>query len=168
MRVIPHTSRFWVGLLLTLTLSGCTGDDQPAITAKRIAPDFTLTLFNGQEFKLSQHQGHPVIINFFASWCIPCGEEAPVLEAAYQELKPQGVVFVGVAGQDTPSKAEGFVKKWGMTFPTGLDATGKILEAYGVYGMPTTFFIDRAGVINDLHIGGVTKELIHYELAKMH
>lgn len=158
---------YWLLLLATLTLSGCFGENQPA-NEKRVAPDFTLPLFNGGEFKLKQHLGNPIIINFFASWCIPCGEEAPMLEEAYQELSKKGVVFVGVAGQDTQTKAEEFVKKHGMTFPTGLDATGKILEAYGVYGMPTTFFIDRKGVISDLHIGSITRELIRYELEKIH
>lgn len=159
--------RLWFGLLLALTLSGCFDDAPSTLQAKRSAPDFTLKLFDGGEFKFSQYLGHPVIINFFASWCVPCGEEASALETAYQELSKQGVIFVGIAGQDTQSKAEGFVKKHGLTFPTGLDASGKILAAYGVYGMPTTFFIDRQGVISDLHIGGVTRELINYELAKI-
>ena len=160
--------RHLLPLLLITTCSfliqAC-GDPPPE--EKSPAPDFTLDLFDGGQWRLGDHKGHPVIINFFASWCVPCGEEAPLLENGYQEFRKKGVLFVGVATQDTESKAKGFVKKHGFTFPTGLDASGKIREAFGVYGLPTTFFIDQQGIISYLHIGGVTKDLIQYELEKI-
>ncbi len=163
----PGFSRPLLGLLAVcaLLLSGCEEESPP--TSKSPAPDFTLDLFTGGQFKMAEHKGQPVVINFFASWCVPCGEEAPVFETGYHEYRQKGVRFVGVASQDTESKAKGFVKKHGLTFPTGLDHTGKIREAYGVFGMPTTFFVDRNGIINELHVGGVTKDLMKYELDKI-
>jgi cytochrome c biogenesis protein CcmG, thiol:disulfide interchange protein DsbE len=155
-------------LAVMLGLQGCwQGDDNLPPVEKSPAANFTLKLFDGGEFKMAEHAGHPVFVNFFASWCIPCGEEASDLEAGYQEYKDKGVRFVGVASQDTESKAKGFVKKHALTFPTGLDDTGKIREAYGVFGMPTSFFIDRKGIISYLHIGGVSKDLLKYELDKL-
>lgn len=151
---------------LSFLLHGC--GEAPPPEQKSPAPDFTLDLFEGGKWRLNDHKGHPMIINFFASWCVPCGEEAPLLENGFQEFSKKGVRFIGVASQDTESKARGFVKKYGFTFPTGLDATGEIREAYGVYGLPTTFFIDKKGIISYLHIGGVTKELMQYELEKLY
>lgn len=164
---IPRpVARVGVLMLCTVLLAGCQ-EEAPPPTAKSPAPDFTLNLFAGGQFKMAEHKGHPVIINFFASWCVPCGEEAPTFEQGFQEYREKGVRFVGVASQDTESKARGFVEKHGLTFPTGLDHTGKIREAYGVFGMPTTFFVDKNGVINDLHVGEVTKELMKYELDRI-
>ena len=158
----------WLSLWLVATLflvQGC--KEEPLATVKSRAPDFTLELFEGGTVSLQDYKGHPVILNFFASWCVPCGEEAPAFEAGYQEFQAKGVRFVGVASQDTHSKAKAFVEKHGLTYPSGLDARGVIREAYGVFGMPTTFFIDKEGLIHYLHVGGVTKELMRYELEKI-
>ncbi len=89
------------------------------------------------------------------------------METAYQELKPQGVVFVGVVGQDTERNAKQFIQKHHITFPTGLDTTGKIMATFEVYGMPTTLFIDPTGHITARHIGTLSKVLIQQELDKM-
>ncbi len=168
--IMKARSLHWLLLLLLgLGLHGCFGGDDsgPPTVGKTQAADFTLELFEGGSFKMAEHTGKPMFINFFASWCIPCGEEAADLEAGYHEYSKKGVQFVGIASQDTESKARGFVKKHGITFPTGLDDTGKIREAYGVFGMPTSFFIDKKGIISYLHIGGVSKDLLKYELDKL-
>jgi cytochrome c biogenesis protein CcmG/thiol:disulfide interchange protein DsbE len=107
-----------------------------------------------------------VIINFFASWCIPCKAEAPALEAVFQEYRRRKVAVLGIAVQDTEAKAMGFVEEHGLTFPTGLD-DGKIKESYGVFGVPTTYFIDGEGFIRYTHAGAVTEDLLKYELEKL-
>ena len=148
-------------LLLIPVLNACDEDGEPEAAA-----DFTLQLFDGGSFRLSEHRGAPVIVNFFASWCIPCIAEAPALEAVFQEYRGRGVKVLGIAVQDTESKAMGFVKEHGLTFPAGLDA-GEIKESYGVFGVPTTFFIDKEGFIRYTHAGRVTEDLLRHELEKL-
>ena len=152
--------------LVIAVIQGCSTDSNKTVQ-KEPASDFTLELFNGELFHLNTHKGKPVVINFWASWCIPCREEMPVLEKAYKEYKKKGVVFIGISVQDTETKAREFVKEFQVSFPTGIDMTGVIRDSYRVYGLPTTFFIDREGKIDYLHVGGVNEELLKYELEKL-
>ena len=140
---------------------------KPPAEKKEPAPDFTLALLDGKKFHLGDHKGKPVMINFFASWCLPCREEMPVIEKIVQEYGPRGVVFLGVAVDDTEKKMQDFVARYGVTFPVGLDKTSEIQKAFGLYGIPTTYFIDKQGVINYFHSGTVTEELLQHELNKL-
>jgi thiol-disulfide isomerase/thioredoxin len=152
-----------VGLLL---LSGCSEEHQTEPAEKEIAPDFVLKLFDGRDFRLSDHKGKPVFINFWASWCIPCAEEAPAIEQVYKEYSKKGVVFVGIAISDTETKAREFVDRFKLSFATGLDP-GEIHKSYPLYGVPSTLFVDKQGKINYLHMGGVTEALIRHEIDKL-
>ncbi|MBT4160513.1 MAG: TlpA family protein disulfide reductase [Gammaproteobacteria bacterium] len=156
-------------LVLALFTAGCSEETSRVAsdTPLEPAPDFNLTLLEGGDFKLSNHRGKPVVVNFFASWCVPCGAESPVLDQVYQDYKSDGVAFVGVAVNDTEAKALEFIERYGITFPAGLDDTGEIKDAFGVYGMPTTYFIDGNGMISYLHAGGVTERLMEHEIDKM-
>jgi len=155
------------GLLLALVAAGLLFSSGDAVTEKKVAADFSLELLDSGTFRLSDHKGSPVMINFFASWCHPCREEIPALVAIRNEYKPKGVFFLGIAIDDTEKDVKKFIKQLGFTFPIGLDKTGKIKDAFGVYGLPTTFFIDKKGLINYFHPGGVTKDLLRYELDKL-
>jgi cytochrome c biogenesis protein CcmG/thiol:disulfide interchange protein DsbE len=137
------------------------------IAEKEVAADFSLQLFDGRTFTLSKHKGDAVVVNFFASWCIPCKAEAPVLEAMHREYFEKRVIFLGVAIKDTDSAARGFVEKHGLSFPTGLDKDQTVKQSFGVYGLPTTFFIDGNGLIAYTHSGAMTEELIKHELDKI-
>ncbi len=155
-------------ILLMPLVQGCDENAETAETAeKEVAADFTLQLFDGGTFTLSKHQGEAVVVNFFASWCIPCRAEAPALEAVHREYFEKKVIFLGVAIKDTDSAAKGFVKKYTLSFPTGLDKDEKVKESFGVYGLPTTFFISRSGLITYTHSGAMTEELIKHELDKI-
>ncbi len=134
---------------------------------KEFAADFTLQLFDGRTFTLSKHKGEAVVVNFFASWCIPCRAEASALEAVHREYFEKKVIFLGIAIKDTDTGARGFVKKYALSFPTGLDKEQKLGRIFGVYGLPTTVFIDATGFINYTHSGAVTGELIKHELDKL-
>lgn len=145
-------------------IQGCS--EEPA-DKKEVAPSFSLELFDGKSFKSSEYKGKPMLVNFFASWCLPCAEEAPVLERMSRVYGPQGIAFVAIAIDDTEEKAKGFIEKHGISFSSGIDKTGKTKDAFGVYGVPTTFFIGQDGLINYLHAGGLTEVLLIHELDKL-
>ena len=106
------------------------------------APAFQLPVLGGGTLSSLDLKGVPVVINVWASWCIPCREEAPVLEAAYEKFKARGVRFVGVDYNDTESDAAGFVKEFGITYPSVRDTDGTLARSMGVSGVPETFFVD--------------------------
>ena len=156
------------GLLITRGGAGNESFSSKASSEKKdSAPNFTFKLLDGKDFHLSDYKGKPVLINFFASWCLPCREEMPVLEKIVQAYGPKGVIFLGIAIDDTEDKMKDFVAKYGVTFPVGLDKTATIQKSFGIYGIPTTYFIDKQGVINYSHSGSVTEELLQHELDKL-
>ncbi len=109
------------------------------------APDFTLTTLDGGQIKLSSLKGRVVVVNFWASWCGPCREEAPVLERVWQQYKDKDVVVVGVAYTDTEKNAKAYLQEFNNSYPNGLDIGTKISEMYNIQGVPETFIIDRDG-----------------------
>lgn len=119
------------------------------------APDFTLNTFDGQTLRLSDLRGKAVVVNFWASWCIPCRAEAPVLEGLWREYRERGVVFVGVAYLDTDTEARKFIAEFGLTYPNGPDIGTRIATAYRLKGVPETFFVDAAGLLRGVYIGPV-------------
>lgn len=123
----------------------------------REAPDFTLNLFDGGTFTLSEHRGQPVVMNIWASWCDPCWDEAPVLEEGWRSYRDQGVVFVGVNFDDSRGDAEAFLEQFDITYPNGPDESDIYLQ-YGATGTPETFFIDRDGVIVQRFMGPLNAE----------
>lgn len=150
-----------------LFIQACNKESAAPAGAKEAAPDFNIELFDGGNFRLSDQKGKVVVINFFASWCVSCGEETPTLEKAAHQYPPEKVAFLAIAVDDTEKKARAFLQKNGLTIPAGLDKTGKIKDDYGLYGMPTTFFIGKDGKINYLHAGVVTEDLLRHEIGKL-
>jgi len=126
----------------------------------RQAPDFTLQMFSGESLRLSDLRGKPVMVNFWASWCPPCREEAPLLEDAWREYSRQGVVFVGVNVWDGDKDARTFLSEYNITYPNGRDSGTGIAIDYGLSGIPETFFIDRQGDITRKWLGPVTEETL--------
>jgi cytochrome c biogenesis protein CcmG/thiol:disulfide interchange protein DsbE len=111
------------------------------------APDFTMTTYDGQDYRLSDLRGKVVIVNFWASWCIPCHDEAPALQRVYERYKDRGVEMLGVAYTDTDTNALAFIDKYDMTYPTGPDTGTRISDRYNIIGVPETFVIDQQGNI---------------------
>ncbi len=121
------------------------------------APAFALELYGGGELSVGPDLGKPVVLNFWASWCPPCREESPLLERAWRQYEDRGVLFVGVDTQDTEEDALAYIDEFGLTFPNGLDADGEITVAYGVVGLPVTFFIGGDGVVKRRWVGALTE-----------
>ena len=120
-----------------------------------VAPDFTLPrLGPGEKINLAALRGKAVVINFWASWCHPCKQEVPRLEAAYRQWGGKDVVFIGIDAQDFVGDAKRFAAKLGITYPLVHDAPGGTVDRYGVTGYPETFFIDRRGRVVPPHIVG--------------
>ena len=155
------------GFLITQGMKPNEAAAKAPLEKKELAPAFALELMDGNKFDLNGHKGKPILINFFASWCLPCREEMPVLQKIVHEYQPKGVIFLGVAVDDTEKKMKEFIARYGVTFPVGLDKTAEIQKSFGLYGIPTTYFIDKKGVINYFHSGTVTEELLRHELDKL-
>lgn len=140
--------------LLVLVGIGLTRAQQGGVTRGQPAPDFTLTSFEGEEFTLSKMRGKVVLVNFWASWCVPCEDEAEALESAWEHFQDRGdVLFLGVDYSDTETKALAFLQRFGVTYPNAPDLGTRVSQAYGITGVPETFIIDKTGTISFVMIG---------------
>jgi cytochrome c biogenesis protein CcmG/thiol:disulfide interchange protein DsbE len=126
-----------------------------------------LTLFGGRTLALEALRGKVVMIDFWASWCPPCRQEAPVLAQVYEEYKGKGVEFVGVDIWDSRSEALKFIDRYGVTYPSGLDGKGIIAIDYGVSGIPEKYFIDRNGLLVKKFIGPMDEAKLKQVLDEM-
>ena len=140
-----------------------TGGAPPANASPRegfSAPDFTLDLLGGGQVTLSELRGKVVMVNLWASWCPPCRAEMPTLQRVYEANRARGVEILAVntTFQDTQADAAEFVRAFGLTFPIPLDRTGEVSRSYLLRALPTTFFIDRKGVIRQVVLGGPMSE----------
>lgn len=122
----------------------------------RAAPDFALTTIGGETLSMHELRGEVVILNFWASWCVPCREEAPLLERTRRAYEGRGLRVVGVLYQDAQADAAAFAEQYGLGYPSVIDPDGRTAIDYGVIGIPASFLIDREGVIRALQIGPYT------------
>jgi cytochrome c biogenesis protein CcmG/thiol:disulfide interchange protein DsbE len=143
-----------VGATLVVIMLGISlaraGQTQPASGP---APDFTLRTFDGELFSLAEQRGNVVIVNFWASWCVPCREEAPILQDVWERYRDRGVVMVGVDYLDVERDALAFIDEFGITYPNGLDMGKAISERYRIKGVPETFIVDQEGTIVEFYVG---------------
>jgi cytochrome c biogenesis protein CcmG/thiol:disulfide interchange protein DsbE len=119
------------------------------------APPFTFTTFDGETISLDDLRGQGVVLNFWASWCDPCREEAALLEATAQQEKENGIVFVGLDYLDQEPQARQYLAEYGITYPNGPDLQSAAARRYGIKGVPETFFIDPTGKIQEVIIGPI-------------
>lgn len=119
------------------------------------APDFSLTTFEGETITLSDLRGQVVIINFWASWCPPCRDEAAYLEATWRKYRDQGVVLIGVDYVDTKPNALAYIEEFDITYPNGPDIGQRIARAYHIKGVPETFYVGKRGQLRGVKIGAL-------------
>ncbi len=124
------------------------------------APEFNLALIGGGNLDTSDLRGQVVMLDFWASWCPPCRDEAPVLAQVYGEYRDRGVEFVGLDLWDNAGDAELFLQQQGHEYPNGIDHDGRIAISYGVRGIPEKFFLDREGRIARKFSGPMTADLL--------
>ncbi len=117
------------------------------------APNFTLKSLSGKNLKLSEMAGNVVMINFWASWCGPCREEMPLLNALHNKYEPLGFTVLGVNVEEQTDNARGFLKDFPVDFPVLLDNMNQVSKLYKVIAMPTTVIVDRDGNMRFLHKG---------------
>jgi cytochrome c biogenesis protein CcmG/thiol:disulfide interchange protein DsbE len=136
-----------------------------AIPAPRqgfLAPDFSLKTIDGESLTLSDLHGQAVLVNLWATWCPPCRAEMPVIQNLYEEYKDQGLVVLAVnmTYQDDYNAIGPFVKEYQLSFPILLEETGEVAKKYELRSLPSSFFIDRDGIIQEVVIGGPMSEAL--------
>ncbi len=144
--------------------------EPPRLEGARVgdqAPDFTLSDTGGNLVSLSDLKGKGVILNFWATWCGPCRQEMPLLQKAFEDHGDEGLVVVGVDVGEQAEPVQAFFKELGLTFPALLDADQEISRLYRVYGLPTTFFLDRQGVINYVLVGPADQALLDRQIPEI-
>jgi len=146
----------WGGLLLLLALLavGLKRTQEGHVQVGQVAPHFTLTTFDGQEYDTIAMSGKVIVVNFWSSWCKPCEQEAADLEAAWRHYQDRGdVVFLGVDYVDTETEARGYLAKFDITYPNGPDKGTRISQAYRISGVPETYIIGKDGILAAAQIG---------------
>ncbi|GLS24850.1 TlpA family protein disulfide reductase [Marinibactrum halimedae] len=144
-RVTPYLTAIMFSLLTSSALA--------ATTMNKTAPDFTLKSNQGKNFRLSEHRGDVLFINFWASWCGPCRQEMPILEELHSRYSSAGFKVVGISIDEDEAAANGLLKKIPVSFPVLYDTTSKVSELFDVDAMPTSVLVDRNGKMRFLHRG---------------
>ncbi len=134
----------------------------PAPQVGFLAPDFTLETLEGDSITLSDLRGKAVLVNLWATWCPPCRAEMPAIQRLHEEYKDQGfiVLAVNATNQDDLSKIPSFTGEYGLTFPILLDTTGEVSRQYQLRSLPSSYFIRRDGIIQEVVIGGPMAETL--------
>jgi len=142
---------------------GYSSTDSITVNVSQPAPDFQLSTLDGETFSLKQFSGHPVLLNFWATWCVPCKEEMPLIVERYQQYQPDLVVLAVDEGESL-SDVKTFLAENALPFIILLDESQEIGDLYGIYGYPTTFFIDVSGIVQAVEVGSMDINTIDKDL----
>lgn len=146
----------WLAVLAILLILavGLLRSQQGSVNVGQRIPDFTLTTFDGQTIRTTDLRGKVLVVNFWASWCKPCEQEAADLEAAWRFYQARGdVVFLGVDYVDTEPEARAYLEKFEITYPNGPDLGTRISQAFRIRGVPETYIVDQNGILQFVQIG---------------
>lgn len=171
LRRLPRRFLVYAALLPLVVLAAAAvalflrGSFATATTIGSAAPDFSLVDLDGNEVRLADLRGSPVIVNFWASWCGPCVEEFPLLRALAEENADDGLVVLGIVYQDRSEAARAFMERNGGSWPALMDPDQRVATAYKIFAPPETYFIGRDGRIVARHIGQFTAESLEAKVA---
>jgi cytochrome c biogenesis protein CcmG/thiol:disulfide interchange protein DsbE len=173
----------WRGLMILLLVLGVAwigisraageeamarSDRPPSPQVGFAAPDFTLETLEGETVNLSDLRGQVVLINFWATWCPPCRAEMPAIQRVYDEYHDQDFTVLAVDVQEGEAQVTAFVEERGLTFPILMDGDGSVTARYQVLAMPSTFFLDQAGVVQEVTLGGpMTEAFIESQVTRL-
>ena len=158
-----------VGVILVglLAFGFFSSDDGGRPQAGEPAPDFGLALLDGSEISKADLRGQVLVLNFWASWCVACRQEAPALQQTWEMYRDEGVVFLGVTYKDAKGASLAFIDEFGITYANGIDESGRMSRVYGVVAVPETFIIDREGNIAAVYIGEVQSDELVAQLERL-
>lgn len=149
---------FCAVVFLAAFLSGCSEESKPLLQVGEKALPFTLELLDGKQSSLDQYAGKGLVITFMSSWCPCSNESAPLMKQAYSKHKDGQIAFLMIGIQDSRSKFEKYAAKWEIPFSAGYDKGDRIAKDYGVSSPPTTFFIDKNGIVKRAFYGNIAKK----------
>jgi thiol-disulfide isomerase/thioredoxin len=156
----PHDGGSGGAIALDQSLLPSDGSAGVAPEEGAIAPDFALTAADGRVYRLSDLRGHPVMINFWATWCGPCKSEMPAIDAVYHAHEADGLIVLAVNVRETWSQITPYVTKLGLAFPVLLDGNGSVSGRYRVHALPTTYLITRDGRVSGSREGAYTRAML--------
>ncbi len=166
-------------LALVLLLAGCSAGSEPldgesptapvkGTQVGNLAPDFQLQNLDGQTISLGNLRGKPVLINFWATWCDYCVDEIPYIQEIYEERSNKGLEVLAINKGESSSTVAAFMRSYNLPFTVLLDTRQDVAQGYNITGIPTTFFIDKDGIIQDKIIGAFpNKTQIEKRLSKI-
>ena len=155
-------------LLVALLVAACGGSGSAEARIGEPAPPIKATAIDGSTVDLAALRGHPVVVNFWASWCVPCRNEFPLFKEQLATLGPtDGLEILGVLYKDDPASAQKFIDATGATWPSATDPDGLIATAYRTVAPPQTYFIDKDGILRGIQIGEVRPEDFATQYAKI-
>ena len=154
-----------LGVIIFFAGSGAQNTKQNSPVSGKAFPEVTLTDLNGSQVSLASYKGHPMIVNFWATWCAPCKVEMPLLQSyaqRYQELK-----LIGINNDESAQTVKKFLNDNNVQIEVLLDKGGMVASQFNVFGFPTTYFVDANGVMRGLYIGELDAELLNGYLPKI-
>lgn len=140
-------------LALGILFAGCGGETPKSPQVGEPAPNFQFQGAGEQSISLSDLQGSPVLLNFWASWCGPCASEMPYLQQIWDEWQGEGLVLLAINSSESSSAVDAFMQSEGFSFPVLLDSNGVLAKQYNVMYIPASFFIDSKGIVQHIEVG---------------
>ena len=165
--MLATTVPLLLAVVLVVVVAGGAGLLTPALRAGDRAPDFALADLDGEPVRLADYVGRPVLLNFWASWCLPCVEEFPILAEALEVHADIGLAVIGIVYRDRSEAARAFGEQLGATWPLVMDPGERVARAYGVFGPPESWLIGPDGTLISRHIGPFTAEELAAELVHL-
>ena len=144
-----------------------TGGPGPSGDVGQVAPDFSLERAGGGEARLSDYRGQVILLNFWATWCVPCRAEMPEIESTYRANRERGLQVLAINVQESEADVQPFVRELGLTFPALLDRDASVARLYLARALPSSFLIDRQGVVRYVRVGPLTAATLDGELRKL-